>query len=35
MQAELNKHLTDGSTANRTNGSTCKTMKSPAGRFEL
>jgi len=35
MQAELNDHLANNDTANRKNGSTPKTMKSPAGSFEL
>jgi len=35
MKAELNEHLASNDTANRKNGSTAKTMKSPAGSFEL
>jgi len=35
MKAELNEHLASNDTANRKNGSTSKTMKSPAGSFEL
>ena len=35
MQAELDEHLAHEGQPNRKNGSTCKTMKSPAGEFEL
>ncbi|KXS35306.1 MAG: ISSod5, transposase [Idiomarina sp. T82-3] len=35
MQAELEEHLTDKEPSNRKNGSTSKTVKSPAGSFEL
>lgn len=35
MQAELEGHLSEGSQQNRKNGSTPKTVKSPAGEFEL
>ena len=35
MQAELEQHLAQDETANRKNGSTSKTIKSIAGRFEL
>ena len=35
MQAELDEHLKDKEQPNRKNGSTSKTMKSPAGSFEL
>ena len=35
MQAELEEHLTTEESPNRKNGSTRKTMKSPAGEFEL
>jgi len=35
MQAELEEHLASEETPNRKNGSTRKTMKSPAGEFEL
>jgi putative transposase len=35
MQAELEEHLAGEETPNRKNGSTSKTMKSPAGEFEL
>ena len=35
MAAELEAHLAQGSEPNRKNGSTGKTMKSPAGSFEL
>ena len=35
MQAELDEHLAHERQPNRKNGSTCKTMKSPAGEFEL
>ena len=35
MQAELGEHLAHEETPNRKNGSTRKTMKSPAGEFEL
>lgn len=35
MKAELDEHLTSDDTPNRRNGSTSKTMKSPAGEFEL
>jgi putative transposase len=35
MQAELEEHLAHEGQPNRKNGSTCKTMKSPAGEFEL
>lgn len=35
MQAELEKHLSDKEQSNRKNGSTSKTVKSPAGSFEL
>lgn len=35
MQAELDEHLADEDSANRKNGTTRKTMKSPAGEFEL
>lgn len=35
MQGELDQHLAERETPNRKNGSTRKTMKSPAGRFEL
>lgn len=35
MQAELEEHLSDKEQSNRKNGSTSKTVKSPAGSFEL
>src|SRR5690606_36696052 len=35
MQAELEHHLASDETPNRKNGTTRKTMKSPAGSFEL
>ena len=35
MQAELEEHLTSEDKPNRKNGRTSKTMKSPAGNFEL
>lgn len=35
MQAELDEHLKDKEQPNRKNGSTSKTVKSPAGSFEL
>lgn len=35
MQGELDQHLAERETPNRKNGSTRKTMKSPAGSFEL
>lgn len=35
MQAELEEHLAKEESANRKNGTTSKTMKSPAGEFEL
>ena len=35
MQAELDAHLDNQETPNRKNGGSPKTMKSPAGRFEL
>lgn len=35
MQAELEEHLSDKEQSNRKNGSTSKTLKSPAGSFEL
>lgn len=35
MQAELEEHLSTEEGSNRKNGSTSKTMKSPAGEFEL
>lgn len=35
MAAELEQHLNQDKTANRKNGSTPKTVKSPAGSFEL
>ena len=35
MQAELEQHLEADNTPNRKNGSGSKTMKSPAGEFEL
>ena len=35
MQAELEQHLAQDETPNRKNGSTSKTIKSIAGRFEL
>ena len=35
MQAELEEHLATEESPNRKNGSTRKTMKSPAGEFEL
>src|SRR5690554_743474 len=35
MQAELDEHLKDKEQPNRKNGSTAKTVKSPAGSFEL
>lgn len=35
MQAELDEHLSDKEQPNRKNGSTAKTVKSPAGSFEL
>ena len=35
MQAELDEHLVHEGQPNRKNGSTRKTMKSPAGGFEL
>lgn len=35
MQAELDSHLAQDATPNRKNGSTPKTVKSPAGSFEL
>lgn len=35
MQAELDSHLAEGGEPNRKNGSTPKTIKSMAGRFEL
>ncbi len=35
MQAELEEHLANEDNPNRKNGSTSKTMKSPAGEFEL
>jgi len=35
MQAELDEHLKDNEQPNRKNGSTPKTVKSPAGSFEL
>jgi transposase-like protein len=35
MQAELEQHLSTEEGANRKNGSASKTMKSPAGEFEL
>lgn len=35
LQAELEQHLVADETANRKNGSTRKTMNSPAGSFEL
>ncbi len=35
MQAELEAHLAADESPNRKNGSTRKTMKSPAGEFEL
>ena len=35
MKAELDEHLTSEKAPNRKNGSTSKTMKSPAGEFEL
>jgi len=35
MQAEMEEHLASGDAPNRRNGSTGKTMKSPAGEFEL
>jgi len=35
MQAELDEHLTNKELPNRKNGSTAKTVKSPAGSFEL
>lgn len=35
MQGELEQHLAESNTPNRKNGSTKKTIKSPAGKFEL
>ena len=35
MQAEMEEHLASGDAPNHRNGSTGKTMKSPAGEFEL
>ena len=35
MKAELDEHLTSDDTPNRRHGCTSKTMKSPAGEFEL
>jgi len=35
MQAELDEHLSNKEQPNRKNGSTAKTVKSPAGSFEL
>jgi transposase-like protein len=35
MQAELDEHLATEESPNRKNGSTSKTMKTPAGEFEL
>ncbi len=35
MQAELDNHLTEETAPNRKNGTTSKTMKGPAGSFEL
>ncbi len=35
MQAELEDHLDNDDNYNRKNGKTKKTMKSPAGTFEL
>ncbi len=35
MKAELAEHLASEETPNRRNGTTRKTMKSPAGDFEL
>ncbi len=35
MQAELDEHLADKKQPNRKNGSTSKSVKSPAGSFEL
>lgn len=35
MQAELEQHLEQDETPNRKNGSSSKTVKSPAGSFEL
>jgi len=35
MQAELDNHLTEEAAPNRKNGTTSKTMKGPAGSFEL
>lgn len=35
MQADLEEHLSDKEQSNRKNGSTSKTVKSPAGSFEL
>ena len=35
MQAELDEHLSDKEQSNRKNGSTSKSVKSPAGSFEL
>ena len=35
MKAELDEHLVSDDTPNRRNGSSSKTMKSPAGEFEL
>ena len=35
MQAELEEHLSDKEQSNRKNGSTSKTVKCPAGSFEL
>src|SRR6056297_263308 len=35
LEGELESHLADADTPNRKNGRTSKTMKSPAGAFDL